>query len=262
MNKKIFLLFFTILFSPLFASAQTATTSFTTVEIGKHASSTDCWIIVSDKVYSVASYISMHPGGKSAISNFCGKDATKAFVTKGGKGKHSPFAQSTLGNFLVGDVIVSTSTENTTTYSTSTTATNTPELLFTACKQINIEKRDTGIIAARTAYTNAINTAMTKRKEGEKAAIALTDISAKKTALKKVLQEYKTSVKTAQETLTLSRKTILRESEIRSRTCKTEKDIQKENLQKKKDDTKNNKKSEKEKNEVEKNNKKWNNKED
>ena len=72
--------------------------------VAKHASEKDCWIIVSGKVYSVASYISLHPGGRTAITNVCGTDATVAFTTQGGSGKHSKTAEATLGTFFVGSL--------------------------------------------------------------------------------------------------------------------------------------------------------------
>lgn len=70
--------------------------------VSKHASESDCWIIVSGKVYSVSSYIAMHPGGKSTIVNNCGKDATTVFTNRGNTGKHSSSAYTMLGTYLVG----------------------------------------------------------------------------------------------------------------------------------------------------------------
>jgi cytochrome b involved in lipid metabolism len=78
------------------------TTVYTTAQVASHGTRNDCWIIVSGKVYSVSSYISMHPGGSSAIANFCGQDATTGFSTRGGTGTHSTSARSILGGFLVG----------------------------------------------------------------------------------------------------------------------------------------------------------------
>lgn len=77
-------------------------TVLTKTLVASHATQSDCWIIVSGKVYSVSSYIAMHPGGRSAIVNVCGKDATTSFTTRGGTGEHSSSAWSLLGQFLVG----------------------------------------------------------------------------------------------------------------------------------------------------------------
>ena len=92
--------------TPTTTSAPTTTGAvvLTMSLVGKHASASDCWIVVSGKVYSVASYISMHPGGRSAILNQCGGDATTAFTTQGGGGRHSSTAYSLLNTFLVGSV--------------------------------------------------------------------------------------------------------------------------------------------------------------
>jgi cytochrome b involved in lipid metabolism len=53
-------------------------------------------------VYSVSSYLSMHPGGKSTITKNCGQDATATFKDRGGTGEHSSSAWTLLGQFLVG----------------------------------------------------------------------------------------------------------------------------------------------------------------
>jgi cytochrome b involved in lipid metabolism len=78
--------------------------TLTTALVGKHASATDCWIIVSGNVYSVSSYMAMHPGGKTVIINQCGKDATTVFTNRGGTGAHSASAWSMLKTYLVGPV--------------------------------------------------------------------------------------------------------------------------------------------------------------
>ena len=77
-------------------------TVLTKTVVASHASASDCWIIVSGKVYSVAPYLSMHPGGKSIIIKECGKDATAVFTDRGGTGEHSGSAWKLLGQFLVG----------------------------------------------------------------------------------------------------------------------------------------------------------------
>ena len=74
----------------------------TMAQVATHATPADCWIVVSQKVYSVSGYLTMHPGGQSAITSQCGKDATTAFDTRGGTGSHSSSARATLGSFLVG----------------------------------------------------------------------------------------------------------------------------------------------------------------
>ena len=80
------------------------TTTLTVALVGKHQTVDDCWIIVAGKVYAVSGYISIHPGGRTAIINQCGQDATTAFQTKGGIGKHSSNAYSVLNTFFVGAI--------------------------------------------------------------------------------------------------------------------------------------------------------------
>lgn len=72
--------------------------------ISRHNSSSDCWIIINNKVYNVTKYLGDHPGGASAISPYCGKDATRAFATRNRDTPHSAFAQSLLDNFYIGGV--------------------------------------------------------------------------------------------------------------------------------------------------------------
>jgi cytochrome b involved in lipid metabolism len=107
--------------------APTTSSGYTTGEVAAHNSSADCWIIVSGNVYSVASYISMHPGGRMAIINQCGKNATTAFQTRGGTGSHSSSAWSLLNTFLIGTVVVATTpTTPTTPITPVITTTTTP----------------------------------------------------------------------------------------------------------------------------------------
>lgn len=72
--------------------------------VALHSTQSDCWIVINGNVYSVASYIPMHPGGSQRIVNVCGGDATSVFTGTGGRGshRHSSYAQSLLGSYLVG----------------------------------------------------------------------------------------------------------------------------------------------------------------
>ena len=83
------------------------TTTISAQEVAKHSSSSDCWIIISNKVYNVSSYLRSHPGGAGTITPYCGKDATHAFDTKdlGGSGaNHSSRAYNHLDSIYVGDL--------------------------------------------------------------------------------------------------------------------------------------------------------------
>lgn len=68
--------------------------------VAQHNNLTSCWMIVSNKVYDVTSYVNSHPGGVAAITAYCGKDGTAAFVGIG----HSANATSILASFYLGDL--------------------------------------------------------------------------------------------------------------------------------------------------------------
>lgn len=82
----------------------TSTQSYTSEQVATHNTETDCWVIVNDKVYSVAAYIPHHPGGKSRIISQCGTDATAEFTTSMGGHQHSSNAASLLQNYFVGNL--------------------------------------------------------------------------------------------------------------------------------------------------------------
>jgi cytochrome b involved in lipid metabolism len=74
-------------------------------EVAKHNTAQDCWVVMAGKVYEMTQYASGHPAGAKIIEDNCGKDATEAFTTKGGKGAgHSNKAVENLGKFLKGDL--------------------------------------------------------------------------------------------------------------------------------------------------------------
>lgn len=78
--------------------------NLTSQEVAKHNSAQDCWIIISDNVYAVTSYLNIHPGDASSIIPYCGTDATTAFLTQGGQGSHSQAAFGDLAHFILGSL--------------------------------------------------------------------------------------------------------------------------------------------------------------
>jgi cytochrome b involved in lipid metabolism len=72
------------------------------LEVAKHNTSSDCWTIISGKVYNFTGYLRSHPGGVGTMTPYCGKDGTTAFANRGGTGSHSGFASSLLASYLVG----------------------------------------------------------------------------------------------------------------------------------------------------------------
>ncbi len=83
---------------------QSAPNGITRTELARHNNSSDCWLLISDKVYDVSSYLRLHPGGSSIIVPYCGKDATTAFATQDGEGRHSSVAQRDLAEYLLGSI--------------------------------------------------------------------------------------------------------------------------------------------------------------
>lgn len=79
-------------------------TALDALELSKHNTNANCWIIVNNKVYDISNYASSHPGGTGNILNYCGKEATSAFSTKGTKGQsHSASANNMLAQYYIGD---------------------------------------------------------------------------------------------------------------------------------------------------------------
>ncbi len=71
-------------------------------EVAKHNTASDCWMILSGKVYNFTSFIPSHPGGSSMVP-YCGRDGTSSFVS-GPPHRHSSFADSLLPNYYIGDL--------------------------------------------------------------------------------------------------------------------------------------------------------------
>jgi cytochrome b involved in lipid metabolism len=72
-------------------------------EVSAHATSTDCWFAIADKVYDASNAATKHPGG-AAVYEGCGKDATTLFETRpmGSGTPHSEKAREYLKNYEIG----------------------------------------------------------------------------------------------------------------------------------------------------------------
>jgi cytochrome b involved in lipid metabolism len=90
-------------------SAPTTTTamakSYTLANVAGHATETDCWMAIEDKVYDATAFVTKHPGGK-AILKGCGKDATILFEQRPDtdKGPHPEQARAQLENLYIGEL--------------------------------------------------------------------------------------------------------------------------------------------------------------
>jgi len=69
-------------------------------EVAKHNSSSDCWLIIENKVYDISEYLGTHPGGRAIIIQYCGTEATHAFETV----NHSRVALSHLDSIYLGNL--------------------------------------------------------------------------------------------------------------------------------------------------------------
>lgn len=79
--------------------------SYTLADVAKHATKDDCWMAIKGKVYDVTAVTSSgkHPGGPVILQG-CGKDATKGFTERGGKGEHSEKAWGFLEGMQIGEL--------------------------------------------------------------------------------------------------------------------------------------------------------------
>lgn len=77
--------------------------SVSPAELSRHASPGDCWLAVAGFVYDVTRYLPSHPAPPRALEDWCGKEATSAFETKGGLGRpHGEAARAALEDLRVG----------------------------------------------------------------------------------------------------------------------------------------------------------------
>ena len=85
--------------------------TYTKAEVATHNTSSDCWTIISGKVYDLTSYVSQHSGGDE-ILRACGIDGTTLFTQRhtasgesvGTGTPHSEQAQNDLSGLLIGSV--------------------------------------------------------------------------------------------------------------------------------------------------------------
>lgn len=54
--------------------------TYTSQDVAKHNIRSDCWSIISSKVYDLTSFVGQHPGGPVQIEQICGVDGTSVFI--------------------------------------------------------------------------------------------------------------------------------------------------------------------------------------
>lgn len=83
-------------------SAPANNATYTASDIATHNTSSNCWIIVSNNVYNISSYLGSHPAGATIITPFCGKESTNAF--KYSPHVHSGSATNLLAKYYIGQI--------------------------------------------------------------------------------------------------------------------------------------------------------------
>jgi cytochrome b involved in lipid metabolism len=71
-------------------------------ELAKHDNKDSCWKAIHGKVYDVTDYIPDHPTPPVVMYEWCGKESTEAYDTKGYGRPHSKAADAMLKDMLVG----------------------------------------------------------------------------------------------------------------------------------------------------------------
>jgi len=74
--------------------------TYVMTNVAQHATRTDCWVVLEEKVYDVTSFIQEHPGGERILEG-CGKDATSLFQSID---DHIPGALDYLPTYFIGNL--------------------------------------------------------------------------------------------------------------------------------------------------------------
>ena len=87
--------------SSVSASNTTTSAGLTLEEVARHSTESDCWVVIGNDVYNVTSLIDTHSGGREAIIQYCGTNATEVFFSKHGQGPYEVLQSyyiGTIGN--------------------------------------------------------------------------------------------------------------------------------------------------------------------
>eukprot|EP00462_Mataza_sp_D1_P006567 CAMPEP_0175124112 /NCGR_PEP_ID=MMETSP0087-20121206/2602_1 /TAXON_ID=136419 /ORGANISM="Unknown Unknown, Strain D1" /LENGTH=835 /DNA_ID=CAMNT_0016405847 /DNA_START=32 /DNA_END=2536 /DNA_ORIENTATION=- len=79
-------------------TTQTITSScaqvpFPAAELARHATEQDCYILLEGFVFDFTSYLGAHPGGKTTMTPYCGRDGSLAYTATAAHTNRIPFAQ-------------------------------------------------------------------------------------------------------------------------------------------------------------------------
>lgn len=76
---------------------------FAPVDVAKHTTKDDCWVVRDGKVYNVSEFVADHPGGDDLILKYAGQDIG-AIMKDASEHDHSQSAYEMLGEYLVGKI--------------------------------------------------------------------------------------------------------------------------------------------------------------
>jgi Cytochrome b5-like Heme/Steroid binding domain/Bacterial Ig-like domain (group 2) len=97
-----FLIPFLLTFAQLFA--QTPLPNYTLADVAKHATATDCWMVLyTNQVYDFTKYITQHPGGQATFLLSCGTNGSSRFAAV----SHSSAASALHAQYLIGNLVAS-----------------------------------------------------------------------------------------------------------------------------------------------------------
>lgn len=89
--------------SPKRPESATGLREISAEELSRHGQPGDCWLEIEGKVYDVTRYIPLHPAAPKVLGDWCGKEATEAFNTKGYGRPHGSGARALLARYFVGE---------------------------------------------------------------------------------------------------------------------------------------------------------------
>ncbi len=85
--------------------AETVNEKITQTDLATHNGEASCWIQIDQSVYDVTNFLDKHPGGREALLQFCGTDATRGYATKGDEQEaHSKTADGIKKTQYVGEI--------------------------------------------------------------------------------------------------------------------------------------------------------------
>jgi cytochrome b involved in lipid metabolism len=81
------------------ATPTASSNALTLARVKGNNTASSCWSIINGNVYNLTTWISSHPGGKSAITSLCGIDGTAAFNSQH---RNESRPESRLASYLLG----------------------------------------------------------------------------------------------------------------------------------------------------------------